>query len=1029
MGKRTCSLLILLIVFMVPVHVFSQIHLIGDLEGTLADTTYIIDGHLFLAPGDTLIIEAGTEFQFDGSYAFFANGCLLAVGTEEEPISFFSTDRIGEWQSILFQGATDDTSRLVYCNFMDSGTGAIYATGGSSIIIDHCTFQENSATYGAGISCSGSSPAITNCTFTDNTVVRSGAGVYSSGSQPLIENCTFINNYSTLYGGAISCYSASTAVIRGCVIHHNTSVRTGGAINVSYSSPTIENCLIYNNETDMYGGGIYLYNNSQANISGCLLYENTSGISGGAVYCSGSNPTISNCTIDNNTAVSWGGGISFYNSSRPELLNSIITNNHGMSGVYINISLPSISFCDLYGNETGPFGGTYESYLGTNILQNANGDPCDLNFNILLNPEYASPETRDYQLTETSPCIDAGNPNSEYDPDNTLRDLGCYYFEHEGGPPPPISPDVDVSGACILRFFDDHSGTTVRFDPVSPMAEADTVTTNYNGQYTLALPMGVYDIYFSREDFLPDSMQNVVLSANTIIPQMILQPQGSSGSISGVLPSGYHVFSGTITVDYDSSLIIQPGAILLFAMGAAFDVYGYLEAAGTVSDSIHFRALNPDESWNGITFYEDSADDSRLEFALINRSRYSGVQCIGSNPTIQYCTFSQNDGETGGGININSNASPVINNCLFLDNTSDMEGGAIACSFGSHSLITNCTFNNNSSASASTISIRNASPIISNCIITNSDNEYGTVSFYRCEEARMYHTLMFNCSEIPFFGDTVPDGTGLLTTTNQNGDSSDVFMNIFLDPRYSDESFLLTHSSPCINAGDPAADSDPDGSSSDLGYLPYTLTGPNLYLPCLAFAFGEVELNSSASIDFRVVNNGIDTLHITSLSFANGSHFVVDSETPVVLAPDSVSSIQVSFTPQNTGDIIDTLHIQSDDVEQSIHSIVFSGICIPENGVGETGTGLPETFEITGIYPNPFNPVATIAISIPSPGQLRVNVYNVLGQEVVELANNWNEPGYKSFTFDGQFMASGIYFVRATLAGRQSVLQRMVLMK
>jgi hypothetical protein len=49
---------------------------------------------------------------------------------------------------------------------------------------------------------------------------------------------------------------------------------------------------------------------------------------------------------------------------------------------------------------------------------------------ISANPEFVDPGRGDYNLTEGSPCIDSGNPDSSPDPDGTRADIGAYYFDH-----------------------------------------------------------------------------------------------------------------------------------------------------------------------------------------------------------------------------------------------------------------------------------------------------------------------------------------------------------------------------------------------------------------------------------------------------------------------------------------------------------------------------------------------------------------------------------------------------------------------
>lgn len=86
-------------------------------------------------------------------------------------------------------------------------------------------------------------------------------------------------------------------------------------------------------------------------------------------------------------------------------------------------------FYDLY--DDGPIW-TYGSGIpGLGILDtvNINGDSCDIFFNLLKDPILTDPENGNFSLDENSPCIDAGNPEFEFDPDSTIKDIGAYYFD------------------------------------------------------------------------------------------------------------------------------------------------------------------------------------------------------------------------------------------------------------------------------------------------------------------------------------------------------------------------------------------------------------------------------------------------------------------------------------------------------------------------------------------------------------------------------------------------------------------------
>ena len=74
-----------------------------------------------------------------------------------------------------------------------------------------------------------------------------------------------------------------------------------------------------------------------------------------------------------------------------------------------------------------------------------------------------------------------------------------------------------------------------------------------------------------------------------------------------------------------------------------------------------------------------------------------------------------------------------------------------------------------------------------------------------------------------------PDSVGIFLETNINGDSCDVFNNIFLDPQFysttGDSAFYLTEASPCIDAGDPHNPLDPDSTIADIGAYYYHQSG------------------------------------------------------------------------------------------------------------------------------------------------------------------------------------------------------------
>ncbi len=74
--------------------------------------------------------------------------------------------------------------------------------------------------------------------------------------------------------------------------------------------------------------------------------------------------------------------------------------------------------------------------------------------------------------------------------------------------------------------------------------------------------------------------------------------------------------------------------------------------------------------------------------------------------------------------------------------------------------------------------------------------------------------------------------------------------------------------------------------------------------------------------------------------------------------------------------------------------------------------GVPSTWVLLQNYPNPFNPSTTITFGLPQRGQVRLTVYNTLGEEVASLVEGEMEAGYHTVRFDASGLSSGVYFYR-----------------
>lgn len=421
----------------------------GDLIGTLTAGTYRIGGNVTVPAGETLTIEPGTTLLFKQNVAFTVNGTLTAEGTESKWILFTRFEEGVTWRGIDM-GAGSDDSVLSYCKI---------------------EYSNNS-----GLSVSSTSPTLSHLEISNNSITptwwdHGGGGIYLSNSNVVLTDVVVTQNSSAGFNGQ------------------------GGGIFVRTGSPKILNSKIVGNSSSSSGGGIFFANwggwdpfsgrNDEPALKNVIISQNSAGHHrGGGVFCNDyAKPQLTNVTITENVAME-GAGVYCHLDSKPLLENCIVSGNitneeYGWGGYGIEClsATPIISYSNFWGNESGNFNGC-GSWLGVNVTENDHGEPCDAYQNIQADPLFVDPKNNDYHLQETSPCVDAGNPDEQYNDGNlppglgTARnDMGAY-----GGPENALEPPAPTRNVLTL---------TPSAETVSP-GETVTVDVHLTAQSEIA---------------------------------------------------------------------------------------------------------------------------------------------------------------------------------------------------------------------------------------------------------------------------------------------------------------------------------------------------------------------------------------------------------------------------------------------------------------------------------------------------------------------------------------------------------------
>lgn len=130
-----------------------------------------------------------------------------------------------------------------------------------------------------------------------------------------------------------------------------------------------------------------------------------------------------------------------------------------------------------------------------------------------------------------------------------------------------------------------------------------------------------------------------------------------------------------------------------------------------------------------------------------------------------------------------------------------------------------------------------------------------------------------------------------------------------------------------------------------------------------------------------------------------------------------------------TGTLIGSLGVNN------ITSLAFSPVI---TSVKEIKTGIPSQFSLSQNYPNPFNPNTQIEYSLPVNANVRLVVYNILGEAVKTLVNTYQPAGVYTVNWNsddnsGRRLTSGIYFyeMKANTSNGQEFnqLRKMILLK
>ncbi|MBC8190836.1 MAG: right-handed parallel beta-helix repeat-containing protein, partial [FCB group bacterium] len=336
----------------------------------------------------SLCINAGDPTTFD------EDGTRLDMGAYPYTNSYSGPD----WY-VSIEGNDHRGTGSVFNPFASIQAGINAATTpGDSVSVAPGTYVENINFRGRSIKVFGEQGA-------EQTIIdgdSSGSVVtFNSAESSNSQLAEFtIQNGLAEQGGGIYCHDASPKLVSLNISENSSSSDWGGGgvFLYGYANPFIDRCVINNN----LGQGVFLWN-STVEMSGCQISNNS--LSGIWYYGEqiGGASVLMNCTITDNGD----NGINLgHLDQHPILTNSIIHGNNGQQLIIDENDNPIVTYCNIQDTTWSGIG------------------------NISIDPQFVNPIEGDYNLLETSGCINRGDPNSSYsdesEPNGDRINMGAY---------------------------------------------------------------------------------------------------------------------------------------------------------------------------------------------------------------------------------------------------------------------------------------------------------------------------------------------------------------------------------------------------------------------------------------------------------------------------------------------------------------------------------------------------------------------------------------------------------------------------
>ncbi len=531
--------------------------------------------------------------------------------------------------------------------------------------------------------------------------------------------------------------------------------------------------------------------------------------------------------------------------------------------------------------------------------------------------------------------------------------------------------------------------------------------------------------------------------------------------------SPYYV-DADVTVRANDSLVIEPGVEVRVSGNFNFTVLGIMAALGTPQDSINFTATQGVPSaWHGLTFSGASADRSILRYVVLKYA-FHGFDCEDSDPIVTNSSFSY----------CGSSAAKFFHsNGKIIDcQIESMSALGVLVSDQSHATVQRCHFVNCGTAAVSVIT--GGLPLIDNNIIEGGRNngislnaagaatvvswnvvlmpgvsgiyvwqsngvevirnvvylaQGAGIVFFQSTNVTLTNNTIIGSGQYGvqiygnssgtvssnLIGESVRSGLFVSTSNpqcsyddlyqNQTGDYEGVAagqndMHVYpslVNPGTFD--FHPRNNSPVVDRGDPNLQLDPDGTRADIGAWFYNQNHPPVIQSWRPDTLSRV--SGDTTIEFHVEATDPDNDNLAYSWSVNGTLENRQGNTfRRLFNRDGVYLVALV--------VDDRLYLGT--TVRAWQFTVAGSFVRPE-------PGLPVGFEVSEVYPNPFNGTPRVDLTLPYGGKATLEVWDSNGRLVGKLFDGELAGGVHGMTLNMEGLPAGRFILVARLGNGMAV--------